>query len=91
MTREGKTARLLSALRPAAAIYAATGNARLAATLRLWRGVVPVVTDERHPEGLERIILDRQILPAGSVVVFINVSPDLDSIDANFLNVQRIG
>jgi pyruvate kinase len=82
---------LLSALRPAAAIYAATGNERLAATLRLWRGVVPVVTDERHPEGLERIILDRQILPAGSVVVFINVSPELDRIDANFLNVQRIG
>jgi pyruvate kinase len=91
VTREGKTARLLSALRPAAAIYAATGNERLAATLRLWRGVVPVVTDERHPEGLERIILDRQILPAGSVVVFINVSPDLDRIDANFLNVQKIG
>jgi pyruvate kinase len=91
VTREGKTARLLSALRPAAAIYAATANERLAATLRLWRGVVPVVTDERHPEGLERIILDRKILSAGSVVVFINVSPDLDRIDANFLNVQRIG
>ena len=91
VTREGKTARLLSALRPAAAIYAATGDDHLAATLRLWRGVVPVVTDERHPEGLERIILDRKILPAGSVVVFINVSPDLDRIDANFLNVQRIG
>ena len=91
VTREGKTARLLSALRPAATIYAATANERMAATLRLWRGVVPVVTDERHPEGLERIILDRQILPAGSVVVFINVSPDLDSIDKNFLNVQRIG
>jgi pyruvate kinase len=91
VTREGKTARLLSALRPAAAIYAATANERMAATLRLWRGVVPVVTDERHPEGLERIILDRHIMPPGSIVVFINVSPDLDRIDANFLNVQRIG
>jgi pyruvate kinase len=91
VTREGKTARLLSALRPGATIYAATTNERMAAMLRLWRGVVPIVTDERHPEGLERVILDRQILPAGSVVVFINVSPDLDSIDKNFLNVQRIG
>jgi pyruvate kinase len=91
VTREGKTARLLSALRPGATIYAATANERMAAMLRLWRGVVPIVTDERHPEGLERVILDRQILPAGSVVVFINVSPDLDSIDKNFLNVQRIG
>ena len=49
------------------------------------------MTDERDPERLERILLDRHILPAGSVVVFINVSPELDRIDANFLNVQRIG
>jgi pyruvate kinase len=91
VTREGKTARLLSSLRPAAAIYAATANARVAGVLRLWRGVVPVITDERDPERLERILLDRHIMPAGSVVVFINVSPDLNRIDANFLNVQRIG
>ena len=32
---------------------------RLAGTLMLWRGVVPVVTDERSTEGLERIVLDR--------------------------------
>ena len=61
------------------------------ANSRLWRGVVPVMTDERDPERLERILLDRRIMPAGSVVVFINVSPDLNRIDANFLNVQRIG
>ena len=91
VTREGKTARLLSSLRPAATIYAATANARVAGELRLWRGVVPVMTDERDPERLERILLDRHIMPAGSVVVFINVSPDLNRIDANFLNVQRIG
>jgi pyruvate kinase len=91
VTREGKTARLLSSLRPAATVYAATANARVAATLRLWRGVVPVITGERDPERLERILLERQIMPAGSVVVFINVSPDLNRIDANFLNVQRIG
>jgi len=91
VTREGKTARLLSSLRPAATIYAATASARVAGILRLWRGVVPVTTDERDPERLERILLDRHIMPAGSVVVFINVSPDLNRIDANFLNVQRIG
>ncbi len=91
VTREGKTARLLSSLRPAAAIYAATANVRVAGTLTLWRGVVPVMTEERSPERLEQILLDRHIMPAGSVVVFINVSPDLSRIDANFLNVQRIG
>ena len=91
VTREGKTARLLSSLRPAAAIYAATANARVAGTLTLWRGVVPVMTDERNRERLEQILRDRQIISAGSVVVFINVSPDLSRTDANFLNVQRIG
>lgn len=91
VTREGKTARLLSALRPGAAIYAATGNPRVAGTLTLWRGVQPVVTDERDPERLERILIDRSIIPAGSVVVFVNVSADLNRADANFLNVQRIG
>jgi hypothetical protein len=52
---------------------------------------VPVLTDERDPERLERILLDRHLMPAGTVVVFISVSPDLNRIDANFLNVQRIG
>jgi pyruvate kinase len=91
VTREGKTARLLSALRPAATIYAATGNERVAGTLALLRGVVPVVTAERDPERLERLLLERGILTAGTVVVFINVSRELDSIDANYLNVQRLG
>jgi pyruvate kinase len=90
VTREGKTARLLSALRPAAVIYAATASERVGGTLTLLRGVVPVLTEERHPEGLERVILDRHIMPAGSVVVFINVSPELNRIDANFLNVQKL-
>ena len=91
VTREGKTARLLSALRPAATVYAVTGNERVADTLALWRSVVPVVTDERDPERLERLLLDREVLPPGTVVVFINISRELDRIDANFLNVQRLG
>ena len=91
VTREGKTARLLSALRPAATIYAATASERVAGALTLLCGVVPVVTEERDPERLERLLLDRRMLPAGTVVVFINVSRELDRIDANFLNVQRLG
>ncbi len=91
VTREGKTARLLSALRPAATLYAATSSERVAAMLTLLRGVVPVMTEERRPEYLERIIIDRGILPAGAVVVFINVSPELNRIDSNFINVQRLG
>jgi pyruvate kinase len=90
VTREGKTARLLSALRPAATVYAATSE-RVAGALALFRGVVPVITGERDMERLERLILDRGIMPHGSVAVFISVSPELNRVDANFLNVQRIG
>ena len=46
VTRGGKTARVLSALRPRAPIYAATDRSRrLAARWRYLWGVVPVLTD----------------------------------------------
>jgi pyruvate kinase len=91
VTREGKTARLLSALRPRAPIFAATASERLAGTLALYWGVAPILTEEREIERLERLLLDRRILQPGAVVVFVNVSADTSRLDANFVNVQRIG
>ena len=91
VTREGKTARLLSALRPPTPIFAATGSARVAGALTLYRGVVPIVTEERDVERLEAVMLERGFIRHGAVVVFVNVSPELNRMDANFLNVQRIG
>jgi pyruvate kinase len=91
VTREGKTAWLLSALRPDAVIYAATESEDVARMLMLMKGVVPIVTDAQHHERLAELFVERRILPAGSVVVFINVSPELARIDSNFLNVQKIG
>jgi pyruvate kinase len=90
VTREGKTARLLSALRPAAPIFAATATRDVASSLALFWGVVPLVTPERDVELLESLICERRLIPADSVVVFINVSPDLSRVDANFLNVQKV-
>jgi pyruvate kinase len=91
VTREGKTARWLSALRPSAPVFAATANAGVAASLAMVWGVTPVVTPIRDNEALERILLEGQLIAPGATVVFINVSPDLDRADANFLNVQKIG
>ena len=45
VTRGGKTARVLSALRPRAPIYAATDEANVSRRLALSWGVVPVLTD----------------------------------------------
>lgn len=91
VTREGKTARLLSTLRPRAPIFAATANERVAGTLALFWGVSPILTEEREIARLERLLLERRILQPGAVVVFVNVSADVTRLDANFVNVQRIG
>jgi len=91
VTREGKTARLLSALRPPCPVFAATARADVAGALTMFWGLTPIVTPERGVEALERLVVERCLVPAGAIVVFINVSPDLDRTDANFLNVQRVG
>ena len=90
VTREGKTARLLATLRPAVAVIAATESPVVAGRLALFRGVCPVLTPDRDVERLERFIVDRNLIPAGAVAVFISVSPDLTRADANFVNVQRV-
>ncbi|MEO6214308.1 MAG: pyruvate kinase [Vicinamibacterales bacterium] len=90
VTREGKTARMLAALRPVTRILAATGSPSVAGMLALLRGVTPMLTPERDVEQLERIVLDRRIVSTGDLVVFISVSPDLTRTDTNYLNVQRV-
>ena len=90
VTREGKTASLLSALRPAAMVYGVTESDEVAHTLTLMWGVVPVLSAELDPQRLASLMIDRQILAAGSVVVFINFNPELARVDSNFLNVQKL-
>jgi pyruvate kinase len=91
VTHEGKTARLLAALRPPAPIYAVTDRADVAGELAMFWGLYPFITPDRDVEAVERCLLERHLLPPGSTVVFVSVSPDLDRVDANFLNVQKIG
>jgi hypothetical protein len=53
--------------------------------------VLPLVADI-DPTGLaiERLLLERNLLPAGAVVVFVSVNADLTRSDANFLRIRRI-
>lgn len=90
VTREGKTARMLAALRPVTRILAVTPTPEVAGMLALLRGVTPIVSPERDVEALERLVVERRIVNPGDLVVFISVSPDLTRTDANYLNVQRI-
>jgi pyruvate kinase len=91
VTREGKTAKLLSALRPETRVIAATENPSIARMLALYRGITPVITPVRELAALEKLLVERRLVAAGAVVVFISVNPDMRRADANFLNVQKIG
>ncbi|MGH9329079.1 MAG: pyruvate kinase, partial [Vicinamibacterales bacterium] len=90
VTRGGKTARLLSALRPGATIYGATDDDLVARRLALSWGVVPLVCALGDVPTVQREIAALGALPSGSVVVFVSVSPDLSRSDANFLNLKRL-
>ena len=90
-TSEGKTARLLSALRPQTRIIAATPDPRVAAMLALFTGVEPVITPDLTRETLSRQLIEGGVLRNGATVVVINVSPDLTQNDTNFLNLRTVG
>jgi pyruvate kinase len=90
VTSEGKTARMLSALRPRAAILAVAPNETVANRLALWWGVTPLVNPGQDQRDLERWLRSTNAVPAAGVVVFINVTPDLSRQDGNYLNVQQL-
>lgn len=90
ITRLGKTAQLLSSLRPKATILAITPTEVVARRLTLFWGVTPMVSDLEDLRALELPIHTAAQLSPRAVVVFINISPDLSRQDSNFLNVQRL-
>ncbi len=90
LTHYGKTARMLSSLRPAAGILAITPSDVVARRLSLCWGVRPLVSDRLDMPALEPAVRRAMTLSPRAVVVFINISPDLSRPDGNFLNVQRL-
>ncbi len=96
VTRGGKTARFLSALRPDVPVVAVTGEDHVARRLTLSWGVHPVVADLSGDVGsvaarLGRELVARGVLRADSVVVLVSVTPDLAPGPSNFLKVERVG
>jgi pyruvate kinase len=95
VTRGGKTARLLSALRPRAPIYAVTDSADMTRRLALMWGVVPVLADLSGDvnEAANRIgakLVDRDRIPPSSVIVLVSINPDLSRGPSNFLKLMRV-
>jgi pyruvate kinase len=89
VTREGKTARLLAALRPSTHVFAATASRNVACASALLWGITPVLTSARTIDELEQLLVAEGLVGSGAIVVFVNVSAELNRTDANFINVQR--
>ncbi|MBI2222837.1 MAG: pyruvate kinase [Acidobacteria bacterium] len=90
VTRGGKTARLLSALRPKAPIYAATDSIAVAERLALQWGVVPIVCALGSEQEVERSIVACGAIQGEAVVVLVSVSPNLRQPHSNFLTLRRV-
>ena len=95
VTRGGKTARVLSALRPRVTIFGATDRTEIARRLALEWGVVPVLTDLNGDVNVAatRIgaeLVSRGALEPGSVIVLVSVTADLAPGPSNVVKVQRV-
>ncbi len=95
VTRAGKTARVLSALRPRAEIYAATDRPEVARPLNVLWGVVPVLTDLDDDVNVtaSRIgseLVARGAIEPGSMIVLVSVAPDLAQGPSNFIKLLRV-
>jgi pyruvate kinase len=95
VTRGGKTARRLSALRPRVPILAMTDGVQTARRLLLHWGVFPVASSiVRKVDSVGTLVgrqlVERGLVPEGALVVLASVSADLGRVDANYLKIQRL-
>jgi pyruvate kinase len=94
ITREGQTARLLSAIRPQAAIVAVTHKAEIARCLALCHGIMPLVCDlDGETEQVIARVVDfavkRSQAPENAIMIVVNTTPDLDRGSSNFVRIRR--
>ena len=94
VTREGQTARLLSAIRPLATIVAATDKEEIARCLSLYHGVLPIVCDLTGDieQVIARVIesaVKKTQAPDNSTMVVVNTAVDLDRGASNFVRIRR--
>jgi len=95
VTREGRTARLLSMRRPRAPIFAASDREDVARRMAPWWGARPIVAPiDGDVDTVAARVIDRLVetgaLRTGATVVLVNTTPDLDRGVGNFLKVRRV-
>ena len=95
ITRGGKTARVLSALRPNVPVFAATDRPAVARRLALAWGVVPITMDigndiEAAATSIARDLVARGVIAPAAAIVLVSVTPDLAPGPSNFLKIERV-
>ncbi len=94
VTREGQTARLLSASRPRSIVVAVTDKPEVARGLAVWHGIVPMVCELAGDteEIITRVVdaaVKRTSAPDNATMIVVNTSADLDRGSSNFVRVRR--
>jgi len=95
VTHGGKTARVLSALRPRVPILAATDQEVVQRRLALSWGVLPVLTDLRGDVNaaagrIGQELLSRRVIVTNATIVLVSINPDLAPGSSNFLKIERV-
>jgi pyruvate kinase len=95
VTRGGKTARVLSALRPAVPVFAFTGDPAVAARLALAWGVTPFVGHlaadvDAAVARIGEALVAKGAIPAASAIVLVSITPDLTPGPSNFIKLLRV-
>jgi pyruvate kinase len=95
VTGGGKTAGMLSSLRPATPIVAVTDQPMVARRLALPWGVVPLLvtlgdTADAVANQIRPLLVERRLVEAGSPVVVVSMAPGLVPGPSGFLRVQSV-
>ena len=94
-TRTGRSARILSALRPGVPIFALSEQEAVARGLSLFRGVIPVSVDKLGSAGdvivlIRGELVKRQLVAAGEDVVIVGLGRDGPAGQTNFIRLLRV-
>jgi pyruvate kinase len=95
VTRGGKTARVLAALRPHVPVFAATDRDAVARRLTLWWGAVPVLGDlsgdvDAAARRIGAQLVANGAIEPGAVIGVVSVTPDLAPGPSNFVKLHRV-
>lgn len=94
-TRSGRTARILSALRPGVPIFALCEREAVARGLSLFRGVIPVSVDKLGSAEdvivlIRGQLVKRRLVAAGEDVVIVGLGRDGAAGQTNFIRLLRV-